>query len=81
MNTNSGVPTLGVEFIKKIPVPFPEENEQYLIAKCLDSASEKIKVEVAQRTKLIKQKAGLVHDLLTGKVKVTVNIPEAPHAL
>jgi len=73
MNTNSGVPTLGVEFIKGITVPFPEISEQKLINQSLDAISNKIEIEVNKREKLLKQKSGLMHDLLTGKVSVSLD--------
>lgn len=73
MNTNSGVPTLGVEFIKGITVPFPEISEQKLINKSLDAISNKIEIEVNKREKLLKQKSGLMQDLLTGKISVSLD--------
>jgi len=81
MNTNSGVPTRGVEFIKNITVPFPKNEEQKIMHTFLESASNKIQAEREERNKLIKQKSGLMQDLLTGKVPVTVNnnIAEVAH--
>lgn len=76
MNTNSGVPTLGVEFIKNITVPFPKNEEQKIMHTLLESVSNKIQAEREERNKLIKQKSGLMHDLLTGKVLVKVDESE-----
>jgi type I restriction enzyme, S subunit len=76
MNTNSGVPTLGVEFIKNIAVPFPKDAEQKIMNRLLEFASHKIQSECTQKEKLQKQKSGLMHDLLTGKV--SVNVDSAP---
>ena len=73
MNTNSGVPTLGVEFIKGITVPFPEIGEQKLIDQSLNAISNKIEIEVNKREKLLKQKSGLMRDLLTGRVRVSLD--------
>lgn len=53
------------------------QREQQLIASALDGISEKLRCELAQREKLRQQKSGLMHDLLTGKVPVTVEEPEA----
>ncbi len=80
MNTNSGVPTLGVEFIKNIEVPFPSKNEQINTTQKLDSLSNKIQIEIKKRDKLKKQKSGLMNDLLTGKVPVNIDEPEAVNA-
>ena len=73
MNTNLGVPTLGVEFIKNIAVPFPKDVEQKTMNKLLEFASSKVQSERVKRYKLEKQKSGLMHDLLTGKVSVNVD--------
>lgn len=78
MNTNLGVPTLGVGFIKSIVVPFPDRIEQRNAARYLDAISEKIKKEKLDLKKLQEQKSGLMHDLLTGKVPVSVDTVKAP---
>lgn len=70
MNTNSGVPTLGVAFIKDISVPFPPINEQKRINESLEAISKKIRSEIDKKEKLLKAKVGLMQDLLSGKVKV-----------
>ena len=70
MNSNSGVPTLGIEFIKSISVPFPSGQEQARIASILDGATQRVAAHEAELTKLRLQKAGLMQDLLTGKVSV-----------
>ncbi len=81
MNTNLGVPTLGVGFIKSIVVPFPDRIEQRNAARYLDAISEKIKKEKLDLKKLQKQKSGLMNDLLTGKVPVSVDPIKAPLSL
>ena len=50
-----------------------ELDEQKKIAALLNAACGKIESEVVKLHKLQKQKAGLMHDLLTGKVPVTVD--------
>lgn len=72
MNTNSGVPTLGVDFIKNIQVPFPTFNEQVTINRQLDCISDSLESERTKLQKLRQQKSGLMQDLLTGKVPVKV---------
>lgn len=79
MNTNSGVPTLGVDFIRSISVPFPQPDEQRRIAETLDCSSSKIANEIERKEKFIRQKSGLMCDLLTGKVQVTPDASEVTH--
>ncbi|HCA3693542.1 TPA: restriction endonuclease subunit S [Klebsiella aerogenes] len=71
MNTNLGVPTLGVEFIKGINIPLCSVDEQIQINRALDKLSEKIHALEHELAKLERIKIGLLHDLLTGKATVT----------
>ena len=80
MNSNSGVPTLGVAFIKAVPLPFPPAAEQQQIASVLDAATERINSLAADLRKLRAQKLGLMQDLLTGRVCVPVASATAAHA-
>ena len=73
MNTNLGVPTLGVGFIHQVKVPFPQPLEQSLIAQKLDGIAQKIDSESNYLEKIKNQKVGLMHDLLTGTIRVKVN--------
>ena len=73
MNTNSGVPTLGVDFIKRVAVPFPSPKEQSLFLPLLESNSEQLEIEASNLKKLRLQKAGLMQDLLSGKVPVKMD--------
>ena len=70
MNSNSGVPTLGVAFISAVPVLVPKPEEQTRIIALLDNAEVATQKEVFQLQKLQKIKTGLMHDLLTGTVRV-----------
>ncbi|QYK14667.1 restriction endonuclease subunit S [Shewanella rhizosphaerae] len=70
MNSNSGVPTLGVDVIKRVRVAVPSVEEQQDIAKCLNQINKKIHTELAFLAKTKAQKSGLMQDLLTGKVSV-----------
>ncbi|MEZ9566671.1 restriction endonuclease subunit S [Vibrio artabrorum] len=70
MNSNSGVPTLGVDVIKRVRVAVPSVEEQQDIAKCLNQINKKIHTELAFLAKTKAQKSGLMQDLLTGKVPV-----------
>ncbi|TKF32272.1 hypothetical protein FCV50_09920 [Vibrio kanaloae] len=70
MNSNSGVPTLGVDVIKRVRVAVPSVEEQQDIAKCLNQINKKIHTELAFLAKTKAQKSGLMQDLLTGKIPV-----------
>ncbi|HHJ1798594.1 TPA: restriction endonuclease subunit S [Pseudomonas aeruginosa] len=77
----SGGSTVGhvrVGDIRDLWMFMPESSkEQIQIASALDSISEKLRSELAQREKLRNKKSGLMHDLLTGKVPIKVEEPEA----
>jgi len=64
-----------------IPVVLPPIEEQEKIIINIKSISSRITSEKSFLMKLEKQKSGLMHDLLTGKVPVTVDAaaPEAAH--
>lgn len=73
----SGGSTVGhvrVGDIRSLYMFLPKSSdEQGYIAFALNGISEKLSVENKQLTKLKKQKSGLMHDLLTGKVEVTLS--------
>lgn len=73
----SGGSTVGhvrVGDIRSLWMLMPEErNEQHEIAKTLSQATERIRSEQARQNTLRSQKLGLMQDLLTGKVPVTVD--------
>lgn len=58
----------------------PSVTEQSLLIQRFDLVDNKIDSEYRLLKKLRNKKSGLMHDLLTGKVPVTINEPEAPHA-
>ncbi|MDF0556465.1 restriction endonuclease subunit S [Kamptonema sp. UHCC 0994] len=71
MNSNSGVPTLGVQFLGSVPVRIPKLSEQIQICSTLDSLEMRIEEEKRSLSKQKRQKTGLMQGLLTGKVRVT----------
>jgi type I restriction enzyme S subunit len=71
MNSNSGVPTLGVAFLGAVPVCVPTLEEQAETLSILDRMDAGIEQERRRLRKLVTVKAGLMQDLLTGKVRVT----------
>ena len=66
------IKTIQVPQLCSIPFSRPSVNEQIQIADTLDSHEVCIRTEEQYRDKLKLQKKGLMHDLLTGKVRVKV---------
>lgn len=77
--TKSGSPSLNRNDIHPIEVACPEPEEQKLINLRLISCDDKIRFLTEDLEKLTKLKFGLMHDLLTGKVEVTIDHAEAVH--
>jgi type I restriction enzyme S subunit len=71
MNSNSGVPTLGVQFLAAIPVRLPEPAEQERIVQVLSQAEIMIQKEQKHLRKLRALKFGLMQELLSGAKRVT----------
>ena len=70
MNSNSGVPTLGIEFLGKVPIRVPHPKEQQKICDVLNNIDQQIEKEYEFLEKTKRTKQGLMQDLLTGKVSV-----------
>jgi len=70
LDSATACPTLNRNFVHPIPVAFPPIDEQIQIEKVCDTYDNRICTEEAYRDKLKLQKQGLMHDLLTGKVRV-----------
>lgn len=68
----TSVPTLNRNFIHPMIVAMPPEYEQRQICAMAESFDNRIRTEEQFRDKLKLQKKGLMHDLLTGKVRVKV---------
>jgi len=60
-------------------IPLPELAEQDLIAEMLKSHEGRIRLESSHLQRLQAIKKALMHDLLTGKVRVTTSTQEAAH--
>jgi len=58
--------------IASIPIPCPSISEQERIIKVIEAHVSRIRNEEQYRDKLKLQKKGLMHDLLTGKVRVQI---------
>ena len=74
MNSNSGVPTLGVEFLGNVRVAMPSTREQALMANSLDALDAQIEAEKTNLVKQKKLKIGLMQDLLAGKIRVNTSV-------
>jgi type I restriction enzyme S subunit len=61
---------VSIGILRKLRLPLPPLPEQELIADVLNVHDTRIRTEEAYRDKLKLQKQGLMHDLLTGKVRV-----------
>jgi len=77
MNSNSGVPTLGLELINALLTAFPKSQEQARISQILDQASSRIQFEEQQLAAQLNLKRGLTDDLLSGRVRVTPLLAKA----
>jgi len=72
------VPIVNKGLLGKTTLPLPPLPEQRRIAAILDAHDARLRAERAQLDKLRQIKKGLMHDLLTGKVRVQVH-QEARH--
>ncbi|MEQ8542229.1 MAG: restriction endonuclease subunit S [Coleofasciculus sp. D1-CHI-01] len=83
MNQQKGmdIPHLSKAGILEPLIPIPPETEQIDIVRCIEACEYKIQKECEILEKLARQKTGLMHDLLTGKVPVKVDPDEVAHVL
>ena len=73
LTATTATPSLTMQQIRKIVVAKPDESEQQRIATVLLSIDKKLEAEKGYCNHLKKIKRGLMHDLLTGKVRVKVD--------
>jgi type I restriction enzyme S subunit len=69
---STGQEVIRTSYLKQILISIPPLPEQKRIAEILTSADNRIEKEEAYRDKLLQMKKGLMQDLLTGRVRVTV---------
>lgn len=62
--------------LRSIELPCPSQNEQAAIAQRLEAIETRLRYELQYREKLTQEKAGLMDDLLTGRVRVTPLLAE-----
>ena len=70
VSMRSGFPKINRDELSEYQLALPTYKEQQRIAEILDTYDTRIRTEEAYRDKLKLQKKGLMHDLLTGKVRV-----------
>jgi type I restriction enzyme, S subunit len=70
-------PAFGIQRIRAMLVPLPDKNEQHRISLILDAHNARITAEESHLAKLKQLKKGLMHDLLTGRVRVTPLMAES----
>jgi type I restriction enzyme S subunit len=70
--SGNAITRLTLERIKSFVIPLPGIKEQHKIIEPLNSQDTRIRTEEQYRDKLKLQKKGLMHDLLTGKVRLKV---------
>jgi type I restriction enzyme S subunit len=63
-------PAFGIEKMRELNIPYPPVEEQRMISDTLDCYDKGIKTEAQKLSKYKSLKAGLMQDLLTGKVSV-----------
>ncbi|KSA14196.1 restriction endonuclease subunit S [Maribacter dokdonensis] len=73
VSTSSATKLLNNPNLRSLKLAFPERKEQNLIAEKLESVNTKIQTEQQVLAKYQQLKAGLLQDLLTGKVAVSVD--------
>lgn len=71
VSMRSGFPKINREELSEYRLALPLYEEQQTIAQILDTHDTRIRTEETYLNKLKRQKQGLMHDLLTGKVRVT----------
>lgn len=67
------------EILNRLLFAFPDFDEQTAIVERVNAIDSRIFNEKSKVEKLSTQKCGLMHDLLTGKVPVNIEVPEAAH--
>jgi type I restriction enzyme, S subunit len=72
-STSSGLNTINKRMLSNMPLCVPRPEEQILIATLIKSHNQKLAMEATKLNKLLLLKSGLMHDLLTGKVPVTIS--------
>ena len=70
LSAGSGLKHIHLAHFRRFQIPLPSPNEQDRIAVIIFAANERLASEMLLLAKLCQQKHGLMHDLLTGRVRV-----------
>lgn len=68
--TSSGLNTINQRTLKRLIVPIPSTPEQQSIASIVEQQRQYLEALIAKQVKLEELKKSLMHDLLTGRVRV-----------
>ncbi len=74
--TSSGLNTINQRMLKRLIVPVPPKHEQQIITDIVSAQRKHLETLVAKQNSLESLKKSLMHDLLTGTVRVGDNFPE-----
>lgn len=75
--TSSGLNTINQRTLKRLVVPVPSKPEQQSIASIVGQQRQHLEALIAKQVKLEALKKSLMHDLLTGRVRVTNELKAA----
>jgi len=78
-SSGTGTKTITKDSVRALIIGLPTPTEQEKIGAAIFSVEQKIRKEKKLLAKLNKQKSGLMHDLLTGKVPVKIDQEETAH--
>ena len=73
VSSGSAQPQLPIRSLEQIKIPIPSKQEQEKITSILEASEELVYKSKKQKKTLLKLKKGLMADLLSGKVRVTIN--------
>ena len=73
VKTSSGIPHISAKNIREFKIPFPTLKEQKQISEILATISDKLEVLSEKKSHYQELKQGLMQQLLTGKIRVSLN--------
>jgi type I restriction enzyme S subunit len=72
--TSSGLNTINQRTLKRLVIPLPSKPEQQSIASIVDQQRQHLDALIAKQVKVEALKSSLMHDLITGRVRITNEI-------
>lgn len=79
-SSGSSQSALNLSALRQMLLPLPPKEETEQITKCLDSVDQRLSMVLRKYSRLLMNKKALMQDLLTGKVRVQVDIRELTDA-